>query len=165
MAKISAQEIKRIYALGAGAGLLESGNKEDNLHALVLQLTGKESIKALTQKEFKIVEASLIHKMRGYRKLSSKKRTDSQPGIGMMSLGQREKAWALIYELCRLDTVESMATPGERMAGAIKKNLRIDVDVKDPFKWVDAQMGHKLIEQLKRYVASKEYELKRKEGT
>lgn len=45
------QQIQRIYAMGAVLGILESGNKRDNLHLLVESITGKDSISSLTQEE------------------------------------------------------------------------------------------------------------------
>lgn len=48
MAAINAQQIKKIYAIGNALGIVERGNDEDDLHAMVSAMTGKDSIKALT---------------------------------------------------------------------------------------------------------------------
>ena len=48
MAAINAQQIRKIYAIGNALGIVERGNEDDDLHALVSALTGKDSVKALT---------------------------------------------------------------------------------------------------------------------
>ena len=46
--QISKEQIKQIYGLGAALGILERGNPDDSLHALVESLTGKSSVSQLT---------------------------------------------------------------------------------------------------------------------
>lgn len=41
MAAINAQQIRKIYAIGNALGIVERGNEDDDLHALVSALTGK----------------------------------------------------------------------------------------------------------------------------
>lgn len=49
MAAATKKQIQCIYVIAAKCGLVERGNKEDNLHNLVYQLTEKESISDLTE--------------------------------------------------------------------------------------------------------------------
>ena len=42
--------VRRIYALGAALGI-KGGGRDDELHALVRGLTGKESVKEMTPTE------------------------------------------------------------------------------------------------------------------
>ena len=162
MATINKSQIQRVYALGASIGILESGNKEDDLHALVFSLTKKASISGLSEAEFKTVERELQERMRyGNRTAPLKTRTntrktetDTDEVPGMMNKAQQKKAWKLIYELCELD--KRQKTPGERMCGAIRTILEIDARVEEPFRWINFQDGGKLIEHLKRYVKSAE---------
>ena len=160
MAAITKEQIKRVYALGAGAGLLERGSKEDNLHSLVYGQTGKASIRALTVAEFQTVERELLRLMQlGNRmvplKQEGRRRQDAPEAVpGMMTQEQQGRAWRLVYRLCELEPRQ--ATAGERMCGAIRKILEIQSGVEDPFRWVDFDAGSKLIEQLKRYVRSAE---------
>lgn len=49
MAAATKKQIQCIYVIAAKCGLVERGNKEDNLHSLVYQLTEKESISELTE--------------------------------------------------------------------------------------------------------------------
>jgi hypothetical protein len=159
MASITKGQIQRIYALGAGIGILESGNENDDLHALVSRITGKEHIKELTVTEFDAVESELMRLMRyGTRNTPLKKnsRKKVEAVAGMMTPQQQSLAWRMIYRLCELDKQPTAATPGERMVGAVKKILGIDATVEAPFRWVDFESGAKLIERLKRYVYSAE---------
>jgi hypothetical protein len=160
MAQITKGQIQRVYALGAGIGILENGNENDDLHALVSRITGKEHIKDLTDTEFNAVERELMRLMRyGTRPAPLKKsarRTKPEAVPGMMTPEQQSLAWRMIYRLCELDKQPTAATPGARMVGAINKILGIDATVEAPFRWVDFESGAKLIERLKRYVRSAE---------
>lgn len=166
MAAITKEQIKRIYALGGALGLVQSGSRDDDLHALVLRTTAKESVSALTDKEFKMVERELLSLMKYKNRqepLKSKKPAASAPG--MMNAAQQGLAWRLIYRLQELDTRSSSATAGERMVGAIRKILEVDARTEKPFEWVTQEQGARLIEQLKRYVRSAEYRItKRRSG-
>ena len=55
-----------------------------------------------------------------------------------------------MYELEKVSP--SSAKIGERLKGIIKKQLKIDVDVKKPFVWLTYKQGNQLIEILKKYV-------------
>ena len=80
----------------------------------------------------------------------------------MMTPEQQSLAWRLIYRLKELDTSPNSASAGERMAGAIRKELGITtVEGKDIFRWVSFDDGAKLIEKLKMYVRSAERRTKR----
>ncbi|MEG2286212.1 MAG: phage protein GemA/Gp16 family protein, partial [Eubacterium sp.] len=112
----------------------------------------------------------VIRRLEALPKKPRKKKAVKEPfegaQPGMMGKGVQAKAWALIYQLIEYDEkdkVQSKGTAGERMAGAIRKILRMDVDVSDPFRWVDEQQAWLLIEQLKRYVASREAISKKRE--
>ena len=59
MAAINAQQIRKIYAIGNALGIVERGNEDDDLHALVSALTGKDSVKSLTYTEAQAVIADL----------------------------------------------------------------------------------------------------------
>lgn len=157
MGAITKEQVRRIYALGAAAGILESGNKNDTLHALVDAVTGKASIRSLTEREFEQVQQELLGKIRlGNRQEPLKPRKKGkETAPGMMNAEQQGKAWRLIYRLKELDA-DSTATAGQRMVGAIKKVLGVDARVENPFGWLTQDQGASLIEQLKRYVRSAE---------
>lgn len=163
MAAITKEQIKRIYALGSGIGILERGSKDDNLHALVYSITGKSSISELTNTEFTEIEREMLKRMRYSNHpapLKSSNQGKSPEVPGMMTASQQSLAWRLIYRLCELNNTS--AVPGERMRGAIKKILDIDASLEAPMKWINFDDGSKLIEQLKRYVRSAEAREKKK---
>lgn len=140
MGAITKEQISKLYALAARAGLLESGNKEDNFHQIVSGLTRKDSVKKLTEDEYKKVRGRLLQEL------------ENKNASGRMSSGQIKKAWSLMYQIMEHSPSKEGKTAGERMCGAIKKILNMDADVKNPFSWVSAEQGNKLIEMLKRYL-------------
>lgn len=160
------QQTQRIYAMGARLGILEPGNKNDNLHTLVYQLTQKESIKSLTEDEYHIIVKDLAERL----KLQNMKVPVPHPykakrfedsGRGKMSDGQKRKVWRLMYQLQDLDEKPAQAKLGDRLCGIIKKELHIDCTSKQPFRWLTYEQGVKLIEKLKKYVANAQ---RRKDG-
>ena len=95
----TAPQIRAIYALGTKLGINQN-SREDNLHQLVYSITGKESIKALSNYEAARVKSELIKQMEGYeniKKSGSGKSIDVPPG--KMTEAQQKKAWSLIYKL------------------------------------------------------------------
>ena len=142
MGAITKEQISKLYALAARAGLVESGNKDDDFHQLVYAITKKLSVRKLTEIDYKNVRNRLLND------LSAKKEDTAD----RMSSGQIKKAWSLMYQIMEHSPSEEGKTAGERMCGAVKKILNIDADVKNPFAWISAEQGNKLIEMLKRYL-------------
>lgn len=168
MAQITKEQIKRVYALASGLGILESNNKNDMLHQLVFSVTGKESVSKLTDTEFKKLQGELIERMKLSNLEAPLKTKKDKPKAkapedvpDMMTQAQQNLAWRMIYRLQELDETESSATVGDRMMGAIQKILNITVNAKSPFKWVSFEQGAKLIETLKRYVRNAERKAKK----
>lgn len=173
------QQIKRLYALAAGAGLVEANSKDDLFHALVYGVTGKEHVSELTDSEVTAVQAELISKMKyknraaPLKKRAKSPKPDIQPG--MMTERQIKKAWQLMYVLQELDESPRIKADGttlsigERMAGAIYKILNVTANISGndpnkPFRWITFDAGEKLIETLKRYVRSAERKAAKKAG-
>ena len=159
MAAITAQQIRKIYAIGGALGIVERGNANDRLHDLAASLTGKTSLKALTYAEGQTVISDLQRRQGGAPPPRRKPKAHPERPGGATA-GQQRKAWALMYELQKRDTPPSTASLGERLCGIIKKELKLDADPQRPFAWLDFQDGNRLIEILKKYVAS----AKRKAG-
>ncbi len=150
MSLITKKQIQILYALGSKTGTLENGNKDDDLHIIVSRITGKSSIKELTQKEYKLV----VDELKAFLP-NDKGKVENKPTL--ITEKQKSLAWRFVYRLIELDATESKATAGERMLGAINKVLKKGVtDVKAPFKDITQEEGEKLIENLKRYVRSAE---------
>lgn len=163
---IKPQQTQRIYAMGARLGILEHGNRNDNLHTLVYQLTQKESIRSLNDKEYNLVVKELAERIKlqnmdapPCHPYKAKKFEDS--GRGKMSDGQKRKVWRLMYQLQDLDDKPPQVSLGSRLCGIIKKELRVDATPKQPFIWVTYQQAVKLIEVLKKYLANAQ---RRKDG-
>lgn len=146
---ITKQHIHTLYAIASRVGLVESGNKNDDFHTLVYRLTKKQSVKDLTEKEFYVVKGNLL---KIGNDDSRKKGKPTEIISNGMTAEQIKKAWAILYEIIHYSP--SSATAGERMVGAIKKILGVDAQVSQPFAWLDADHGIRLIEQLKRYERS-----------
>ena len=140
-------DVKKLYAKAAVLGMVEPGSHEDAFHQLVYGMTGKESVKALTEPEFRRVENELKRRLRSR---PSDRRPEQQETPGMMTKAQRDMAWRQIYTLAALSP--SRASEGERMAGAVRKILGITASPKEPLKWVSKEDGSRLIDTLKRYV-------------
>lgn len=158
---MTVQERKAIFAMCKDLHI-----DEDNRHALIYGVTGKESLTELNNSETKAVIHELMERMKLHNRnapLENRKpKTYNPPVAGMMTPEQQSLAWRLVYRLIELDTNASKATAAERMAGAIKKELGITtVPGRDIFKWVSFDDGTKLIEKLKRYVRSAENKARR----
>lgn len=163
---LKAQQTQRIYAMGARLGLVESGNKNDLLHELIYCHTEKESVRELTEQEYKAVVKELAERLKLQNldeppRKPLKKQKYEQSGRGKMSDGQCRKVWQLMYQLEKLDEASSSAQLGDRLCGIIKKELHIDVSVKQPFRWLTYQQGVTLIEIIKKIIASAQ---RRKDG-
>ncbi len=149
-----AENPKKLYAMAANAGLVEHGNKEDPFHQIVYSVTGKTSVKELTKREAKLVEAEIIRHTGDNVSGDRIKNQEAVPD--MMSPAQQSLAWRLMYQIQRYDLKVSSKSVGARLAGVVRKTLKISASDTDPLRWVNAENGNKLIEALKRYVKSAE---------
>lgn len=161
---MTAQERKSIFAF-----CRELGIGEDDRHALIYSVTGKESTTELSADETRQVIHELTERLKlknRTKPLEERKPRAYKPQVaGMMTPGQQSLAWRLIYRLKELDASPNSASAGERMAGAIRKELGITtVEGKDIFRWVSFDDGAKLIEKLKMYVRSAERQAKKRTG-
>lgn len=150
----TAPQVRAIYAMASNLGI-NNNSREDELHQLVFGITGKESIKELTESQARAVLYELINRMKGLKKASSNKKPIDVPP-GKMTEDQQRKAWALIYRLQEVSP--SSATASERMRGAVRKilGMEINTDNKAPFRMISVAEGRKLIDTLKKYIASAE---------
>lgn len=145
---LSKQEIKRLYGLASQAGIVDSQlGHDDDLHLIVYSVSGKESVKELTKKEYREV----------IRRIDSLLTDDAEGG--MITYNQQRYAWGLMSELMKLSP--SNATKKQRMAGVVSKALGITSSPKNPLLWVDKKNGQKLIEVLKGYVKTEKRKAER----
>ena len=150
---------RNLYAIASNAGLVEHGNKEDPFHLIIYGVTGKTSVKDLTKREMKIVESEIFR--RTNNDISGDKVKNQEAVSGMMSPAQQSLAWRLMYQIRQYDVKVSDKTIGERLAGVVRKTLKITASDIEPLKWVNAENGNILIETLKRYVKSAEKKYKK----
>lgn len=144
MAAATKKQIQCIYVIAAKCGLVERGNKEDNLHSLVYQLTEKESISELTENQAAAVIRRLKEEEAGAADAEAK---------AYISKAQIKKIFGLMYELAEVSPSEAKVK--DRLCGIISKELNIKVNPRaDIFKGFSERQGAKLIDALKRYVRS-----------
>lgn len=141
-----------LYAIAAKNGLVEHGSKEDAFHQIIYSVTGKTSVKDLTNREIKMVENEIFQRT----KISGEKIRNQKAVAGMMSPEQQSLAWRLMYQIQRYDVKISDKPVGARLSGVVRKTLKISALDTEPLKWVNAENGNKLIETLKRYMKSAE---------
>lgn len=138
------KQIQAIYVIGAKCGLVERGNKQDNLHNLIYQLTEKESVAELTEEQ----AAAVIRRLKSEE--ASVIAADEQVKA-FISEAQIKKIFGLIYELAAVSP--SDAKVKDRLCGIIHKELGIKVNPRtDIFKGFSERQGAKLIDAIKRYV-------------
>lgn len=132
---------------------------QEDLHALVYDITGKESITMLNQGEFLKVIHELEQRLPACSSTQCRNTSASkeQRAPEMATAKQEKKAFLLMYELIKYDAVPDKTTAGVRMRGVIKKVLGLDVGLEEPFKWVSASKARLLINTLKGYVDTEEH--------
>ena len=138
------KQIQAIYVIGAKCGLVERGNKQDNLHNLIYQLTEKESVSELTEEQ----AAAVIRRLKSEE--ASVIAADEQVKA-FISEAQIKKIFGLMYELAALSPSEAKVK--DRLCGIIQKELGLKVNPRtDIFKGFSERQGAKLIDAVKRYV-------------
>lgn len=138
------KQIQAIYVIGAKCGLVERGNKQDNLHNLIYQLTEKESVSELTEEQ----AAAVISRLKSEE--AAVIAADEQVKA-FISEAQIKKIFGLMYELAALSP--SQAKVKDRLCGIIQKELELKVNPRsDIFRGFSERQGARLIDALKRYV-------------
>lgn len=133
-------KVQKLYAKAAVLNMVEPNSHEDAFHQLVYGLTGKESVKALTEQEFQRVD----------KELSRRLKPDNVPG--MITPAQISLVWKLMHKLSALSP--SKVSKAERLAGAVRSILGITASSSAPLLWVSKSDASKLIARLERYVES-----------
>lgn len=144
MAAATKKQILAIYVIGAKCGLVERGNKQDNLHTLIYQLTEKESVSELTEEQ----AAAVIRRLKSEE--AAVIAADEQVKA-FISEAQIKKIFGLMYELAALSPSEVKVK--DRLCGIIQKELGLKVNPRtDIFNGFSERQGAKLIDAIKRYV-------------
>lgn len=128
----------KVYTTRSLYGLAKSPElnlDNDNLHAVVFRVTGKASIKELTQTEVKAVVRELVLLKEMYQREASMSR--SNENVLWASDGQR-------FQIRMLEKELGWNTNPARLKGFMKKFSK-----KENIKWLTAEEASKLIEGLK----------------
>ena len=135
-------QIGRIYGMAARMGMVdrdavdENGNKTDDLHCHIYSRYGKTSLKELTEPETRAVVRMLMNMEKTSGRPAAKKpRGAPEQRPGGVTPKQQGKIWSQVCRLRDLDDVGT-ATAGERLVGAIEKELGYTATLRDPFRWV-----------------------------
>lgn len=128
--------IRTIWAIAKSQ---ELGLSDDDLHAVVYQETGKESLRKLTQGELNTVARILRNMKDGVKRDAHAKRIDE--GGNEFTVMQRRK----IYALC--DALGWNDDP-RRINGFVKRMTRVD-----RVEWLTASQCSIVIEGLKKMLA------------
>lgn len=166
MDKMSAEQRKRIFGLARELGIHEKDNPDDELHALVLRETGKESISKLSAAEADQVIGEMYRLLDKGHVPGSRQKNESgrQRRPGMITPEQVKKVWHLMYQLAELDPSPAKVSLGYRLAKIIEKELKVNSFEKDPFRFVTFNHGGTLIEKLKFYVSSEKRKARRNQS-
>lgn len=150
---------QRIYAIGARLGIVGHGH-EDDLHALVAALTGKEGVSALTAEEGKLVEQELTRRAASLepRARARKRERKYEELPGGMTAKQQKYAWYLMSEIERFDPAPDGVALRYRMCGLVEKKFGVTAFPQQPFRFLTWQQGSALIEALKSMATRKELE-------
>lgn len=144
------EQIRRIYALGAAAGLLDrSAGNDDNLHLWIKQFSLKDHISELTEQQADFI----IRRLEEYR-------AQVAPLPELVTGEQQSLCFKLMYRIA--DISPSDIKPRERLRGVIAKvtgrDIRPDGDI---FHGVTRAEGSEIIELLKRILRSEQAKIKR----
>lgn len=150
------EQIRRIYALGAAAGLLDrSAGNDDNLHLWIKQFSLKDHISELTEQQADFI----IKRLGEYR-------SQVAPKPELVTEEQKSLCFKLMYRIA--DISPSEIKPRERLRGVISKVTGREIcPNRDIFFNVTRSEGSQIIELLKRILRSEQNKLKRssKNGT
>lgn len=141
----------KMFALAKEAGMSDEQRNED-LHALVNSICGKESLKELNDSEY----AAVVKELQKRASTSGTYKSKCTGNFKGMTEGQERKIWRLMYELKALDKEPYPVSLEKRLCGIIKKELKADASPESPLRWLDFYESARLIEILKRYVGSAE---------
>jgi hypothetical protein len=145
--KVNKQQIKIIYTLAQGLGIVDKMVSRDSLHEMISSITGKEHVSDLTS----IEATKVIDRLKGGMRIENKPQRNSPPSPsptptrqGMVSDGQMKKIWYLMFALKEYDQPDASNDLQKRLRGFLKKYARTD-----DIKFLTYQKANAVIEGLK----------------
>lgn len=143
-AMIDDRQRRRIF--GAAHAL---GMDNNDLHALAADVTGKDSLKALTAREADEVVRELERRQQSAPPPPKARKPRQHPEHpGGPTSEQQRKVWAMMYDLQAMDTEPSSLSLGERLCGIIRKELHVSATARGPFAWLTCEQCSRLIDIL-----------------
>lgn len=143
-AMIDDRQRRRIF--GAAHAL---GMDKNDLHALAADVTGKDSLKALTAREADEVVRELEWRQQSAPPPPKARKPRQHPEHpGGPTSEQQRKVWAMMYDIKAMDKEPCTLSLGERLSGIIRKELHVSATAKDPFAWITYEQCSKLIDIL-----------------
>lgn len=142
MKKISKIQIKVLYATASRLGLV-GRDHDDDLHLIIYNMFKKESVKDLTENQYKKVLRYLDN-------------LTNNTENGMITNKQKQYVNTLMQKLAKVSP--SKVPINERLAGIVHKHLNMTAIPQDPLIWVTKKQAQKLIVVLKNYI---EFETKK----
>lgn len=148
MKMISKNEIRKLYAVASVHGLV-GRDHDDDLHLIIYNMFKKESVKDLTENQYKKVLKYLDN-------------LTNNTENGMITNKQKQYVNTLMQKLAKVSP--SKTSNNERLAGIVHKHLNMTAIPQEPLIWVTKRQAQKLIIVLKDYI---EFETKKggKNGT
>ena len=141
MEPIDKRKIQTIYAKSRKLGICTANTEDDELHTLIYGLTGKEHIRDLTDRDFRLVMDELDKR--------------SAPLSVNITESQERYIWRLMYTLIEFDGPHPPAKEiRKRLIGALSKATGKTINERDIFAGFTKNDARKAIEQLKRYIAT-----------
>lgn len=136
MKKISKVQVRVLYAIASRLGLV-GRDHDDDLHLIIYNMFKKESVKELTENQYKKVLRYLDNL------------TNNTENV-MITNKQKEYVMSLMQQLVEINPTKH--TLEERLSGIVHKHLGITPYPKQPLIWVNKKQGSKLIVILKDYI-------------
>ncbi len=142
MKMISKNEIRKLYAVASVHGLVDRGH-DDDLHLIIYNMFKKESVKDLTENQYKKVLKYLDN-------------LTNNTENGMITNKQKQYVNTLMQKLAKISP--SKTSNNERLAGIVHKHLNMTAIPQESLIWVTKKQAQKLIVVLKDYI---EFETKK----
>ena len=133
--KIEKWQMRHIYTKAGKLGMVDRKKEIDELHKLVIRLTGKAHISKLDYWEAKAVYDNLEERCL---------KASNKPSPGMRSDAQVSKIWRLMYLIQEHDRNQSIVALDKRLKKFLKKYASVD-----DLKFLSRKKANDVIEGLK----------------
>ena len=143
------KKVRQIFAL-ANKLDMSDGTHSDDLHYLIYRVTGKSSVRDLTEGE----AVSVIKELQQYVDLAElDKRAPPPRNDALISDAQISCIFGKMHKLVSYDISPSEVPFRDRLSGVLSKVTGLQINSSDDmFKGLTEAQGAAVIEELKRYI-------------